>query len=97
MASDTYYRCSPCQRVLPDEEKGICWKCMEWATRLTRSVQVGEHKHECPHDPRTMAGKPIGMYHCPECGDMVLAGLPHPTESPECEQCWAKWLGEEGA
>jgi hypothetical protein len=20
---------------------------------------------------------PIGMFHCPECGEMVLAGLPH--------------------
>lgn len=34
---------------------------------------------ECPHDPQTHAGKPIGMYHCPECGCMVLAGLPHPV------------------
>jgi hypothetical protein len=31
----------------------------------------------CPHDPRELAGAPIGMYHCPECGEMVLAGLPH--------------------
>ncbi len=31
----------------------------------------------CSHDPRTMAGKPIGMYHCPECGEMVIAGVSH--------------------
>lgn len=23
----------------------------------------------------------MGMYHCPECGEMVLAGLPHPDYS----------------
>lgn len=31
----------------------------------------------CAHDPLEMAGKPIGQYHCPECGCMVLAGVPH--------------------
>ena len=30
----------------------------------------------CPHDPRETIG-PIGMYHCPECGEMVLAGMDH--------------------
>ena len=30
----------------------------------------------CPHDPRETIG-PIGMYHCPECGEMVLAGIGH--------------------
>lgn len=33
---------------------------------------------KCNHDPRTMRNKPIGMYHCPECGVMVLAGESHP-------------------
>lgn len=35
----------------------------------------------CPHDPCEFAGQPIGMYHCPECGEMVLAGMPHPDYS----------------
>jgi hypothetical protein len=26
-------------------------------------------------------GVPIGMFHCPECGEMVLAGVPHPDYS----------------
>ena len=34
----------------------------------------------CPHDPREITG-PIGMYHCPECGEMVLAGTEHPDYS----------------
>lgn len=36
-------------------------------------------KANCTHDPTTVAG-PIGMYHCPECGEMVIAGFPHPEE-----------------
>jgi hypothetical protein len=32
---------------------------------------------KCPHDPRELKGEPIGMYHCPVCGEMVIAGLPH--------------------
>lgn len=33
---------------------------------------------KCTHEPREMNGMPIGQYHCPDCGVMVLAGLPHP-------------------
>lgn len=35
---------------------------------------------ECPwpFDPLFMRGTPIGMYHCPHCGDMVVAAIPHP-------------------
>ena len=39
----------------------------------------------CPYEPREMKG-PIGMFHCPECGAMVLAGLPHPTDENVLEQ-----------
>lgn len=30
----------------------------------------------CTHDPSKTEGT-IGQYHCPECGEMVVAGLPH--------------------
>ena len=30
----------------------------------------------CKHKPELQSG-PIGMYHCPDCGTMVLAGSPH--------------------
>ncbi len=33
----------------------------------------------CPFDPATLAGLPIGMLHCPECGCMVVAGITHPV------------------
>ena len=32
---------------------------------------------KCSFDPRVYKNAPIGMFHCPECGEMVLAGLPH--------------------
>lgn len=34
----------------------------------------------CPHDPRQTLGA-RGMYHCPVCGAMVLAGVAHPDET----------------
>lgn len=36
-------------------------------------------REQCDYDPRELAGMPIGMFHCPKCGDMVLAGLAHPV------------------
>lgn len=40
----------------------------------------------CSYDPRPLAGQPIGMFHCPECGCMVLAGMEHPPCDPdECQ------------
>jgi len=51
----------------------------------------------CPEKPEKLLGLPIGMYHCPYCGMMVIAGLPHPKEvnmdidkidiDIECYQC----------
>ncbi len=38
----------------------------------------------CPHDPMTMMGQPIGMYHCPGCGDMQVAGFPHTKTCIDC-------------
>ena len=32
----------------------------------------------CPFEPEHMIGVPIGMFHCQVCGDMVVAGMPHP-------------------
>ena len=36
-----------------------------------------DQKGSCSHDPTKTVG-PIGLYHCPECGDMVVTGVPHP-------------------
>ena len=34
-------------------------------------------KAKCPFNPVIYLNKPIGMFHCPWCGEMVLAGVPH--------------------
>jgi hypothetical protein len=39
----------------------------------------------CPEDPALLAGAPIGMYHCPVCGMMVMAALPHPAPDDDYE------------
>ncbi|MGE0131865.1 MAG: hypothetical protein AB7U82_27595 [Blastocatellales bacterium] len=31
----------------------------------------------CSFDPVQLLGQPIGMLHCPECGEMIVAGMPH--------------------
>lgn len=40
---------------------------------------VNEIGEPCPWpwDPQALAGQPIGQYHCPYCGAMVIAGIPH--------------------
>lgn len=31
-----------------------------------------------PWEPQQLVGAPLGQYHCPYCGEMVVAGVPHP-------------------
>lgn len=38
-----------------------------------------------PWDPQQLTGAPLGMYHCPYCGAMVAAGLPHPDYGADGE------------
>ena len=38
----------------------------------------------CAEKPEALAGAPIGMYHCPDCGAMVLAGVEHPDLCAAC-------------
>lgn len=38
----------------------------------------------CNEKPERLLGQPIGQYHCPDCGAMVLAGVPHPTVCHRC-------------
>jgi len=32
---------------------------------------------DCTEHPEFLGGEPIGMYHCPVCNDMQMAGMPH--------------------
>lgn len=38
-----------------------------------------------PWEPQQLVGVPMGMYHCPHCGEMCVAGVPHPDyrEAPD--------------
>jgi hypothetical protein len=38
----------------------------------------------CKEKPEDLVGQSIGMYHCPDCGVMVLAGIPHPKVCKAC-------------
>ena len=50
---------------------------------------------QCPYDPTPLMGEPIGMFHCPLCGDMVIAGLPHPPPWTEVmDEEYRKYLEE---
>lgn len=44
---------------------------------------------KCTHDPTQFKNLPIGMYHCPQCGEMVLASIGHPEPDKYfiCEEC----------
>lgn len=38
----------------------------------------------CAEKPERLLGAPLGMYHCPDCGAMVIAGVSH---WPLCQRC----------
>ncbi len=48
---------------------------------------------QCEFDPKTYANQPIGMFHCPLCGEMVLAGMDHPDVDKVDEE-YAKYCDE---
>lgn len=49
------------------------------AERLDIDAPVNEMGERCPWpwEPQQMVGVPLGQYHCPYCGAMVIAGVPH--------------------
>lgn len=49
------------------------------AVDLTITAPLNEEGERCPWpwDPQRLVGAPLGMYHCPYCGAMVMAGIPH--------------------
>ena len=54
----------------------ICGRCYD--------VNIEVFPANCEEKPEELRDTPIGMYHCPDCGAMILAGLPHP---PLCKRC----------
>lgn len=52
-------------KVLPDE-----WSAAFGVVQAVRA-------YLCDYDPVSLLGRPIGMFHCPLCGSMQIAGIPH--------------------
>lgn len=53
----------------------VCGRCFEEVDVL--------YPANCSEKPEAVTG-PIGMYHCPDCGTMLLAGHPHPYLCTRC-------------
>lgn len=47
--------------------------------RLDIAAPLNENGERCPWpwEPQQLVGVPMGQYHCPYCGAMVIAGIPH--------------------
>lgn len=61
-----------------DKDTGpMCGRCYDLVTELFPSG--------CNKRPELLAGQPIGMYHCPDCGAMLMAGIPHPQVCIRCQ------------
>jgi hypothetical protein len=68
---------------LPDDTPGV----VAWGRGPD-----GRRRKPCPEDPVLLLGMPIGMYHCPVCGEMQMAGMMHLPPEPDYEgmfgQAW---------
>ena len=56
---------------------GMCGRCYE--------ENVPIFPANCAEHPERLVNQSIGMYHCPDCGAMVMAGMEHPYL---CQLCW---------
>jgi len=56
--------------------EGMCGRCYDENIEIFPS--------NCQECPEKLIEQPLGQYHCPDCGAMVIAGLPHP---PLCDRC----------
>lgn len=65
---------------VPDHAANVIDNCL---SLLSAQVKWGEwqgrRRKPCPEQPMLLTGMPIGMYHCPACGMMVMAAMPHPS------------------
>ena len=65
-------------------EGELCAICLEECAQV--------YNAPCNHKPEEVpTTTPIGMYHCPDCGAMVVAGFAHPEI---CGPCRAALVGE---
>ncbi len=58
------------------DDKPMCGRCYE---------EVEEtFPPNCAEKPEELIGEPLGQYHCPNCGAMLIAGIPHPNLCKRC-------------
>jgi len=48
------------------------------------------HDAPCFEKPELLKGTTQGMYHCPDCGQMIMAGMKHPKV---CKTCFNEMKG----
>lgn len=64
--------------TLPDSVVNIIDSCLAY---IEASIEWGEwegkQRKPCPEQPMLLSGQPIGQYHCPSCGMMIMAAMPH--------------------
>jgi hypothetical protein len=68
--------CGWCGKEDCNGDHKICGRCYDEVEEL--------HPSNCNEKPEKLAGQPIGQYHCPNCGAMLLAGIPHPDLCKLC-------------
>jgi hypothetical protein len=61
-----------------DKAKIICGRCYDEVDEVFGPL--------CAERPEALADAPLGQYHCPDCGAMVVAGLPHPLVCRACRE-----------
>jgi hypothetical protein len=52
---------------------------LDLAGDLSIDAPLNESGERCPWpwEPQQLIGVPLGQYHCPFCGAMCIAGVPH--------------------
>lgn len=53
------------------------WDVVRHVLLVAWGVHNGKARKPCRERPELLEGQPIGMYHCPECGEMQAAGVNH--------------------
>lgn len=54
----------------------MCGRCYDFVDKT--------YTANCFEKPELLKEQAMGQYHCPDCGAMLLAGIPHP---PLCGRC----------
>jgi hypothetical protein len=80
---------------IPDNAANIIDSALGW---IEETINWGEYegrrRKPCPEQPLLLSGMPIGQYHCPFCGMMVMASMPHLSPAKPEHQDPDYYLGD---